>query len=143
MTDIDRMSSRPVVTLTPFEVLSLGAYRGDLRLAIHQMKFRNARWIAARFGRNLGEVARSVTGIPISSRGLLPPDDAPACAATISRRWLPQDLHVYFACDASHCCDASTIAHKPVHHAWFVPADRSTWSAREWLVNAGCFLSTT
>jgi len=62
MTDIDRMSSRPVVALTPFEVLALGAYRGDLRLAIHQMKFRNARWIAARFGRNLGEVAREVFG---------------------------------------------------------------------------------
>lgn len=35
-------------------VLSLGEYRGELRRAIHLMKFRNARWITARFGRNLG-----------------------------------------------------------------------------------------
>lgn len=39
-------------------VLSLGDYRGELRRAVHLMKFRNARWITARFGRNLGRVAR-------------------------------------------------------------------------------------
>lgn len=40
-------------------VLSLGEYRGELRRAIHQMKFRNARWITARFGRNLGLAFRA------------------------------------------------------------------------------------
>jgi ComF family protein len=34
-------------------VVALGEYRGELRRAIHRMKFRNARWIALRFGRHL------------------------------------------------------------------------------------------
>lgn len=34
-------------------VAALGEYRGELRRAIHAMKFRNARWIAVRFGRHL------------------------------------------------------------------------------------------
>lgn len=38
----------------PFTVVALGVYRGDLRRAIHQMKFRNRRWIASRFGVHLG-----------------------------------------------------------------------------------------
>ncbi|MFM7308656.1 MAG: ComF family protein, partial [Actinomycetota bacterium] len=33
--------------------------RGELRRAVHQMKFRNARWIAARFGRNLATALRT------------------------------------------------------------------------------------
>jgi ComF family protein len=37
----------------PFVVVALGVYRGELRRAIHAMKFRNCRWIAVRFGRNL------------------------------------------------------------------------------------------
>jgi len=40
------------------DVLSLGAYRGELRRAIHHMKYRNARWIAVYFGRALAAAAR-------------------------------------------------------------------------------------
>jgi ComF family protein len=40
------------------DVLSLGAYRGELRRAIHHMKYRNARWIAAYFGRALAAASR-------------------------------------------------------------------------------------
>jgi ComF family protein len=40
------------------DVLSLGAYRGELRRAIHHMKYRNARWIAAYFGRALADALR-------------------------------------------------------------------------------------
>ena len=43
---------------TTHDVLSLGAYRGELRRAIHHMKYRNARWIAAYFGRALADAAR-------------------------------------------------------------------------------------
>ena len=39
-------------------MLALGVYRGELRRAIHAMKFRNCRWIAARFGRNLARVVQ-------------------------------------------------------------------------------------
>jgi len=43
------------------DVLSLGAYRGELRRAIHHMKYRNARWIAAYFGRALAAMVRETT----------------------------------------------------------------------------------
>jgi len=42
----------------PFTVVALGVYRGDLRRAIHQMKFRNRRWIASRLGVHLGTAIR-------------------------------------------------------------------------------------
>ena len=60
--DIDRLSDSPDVSMTPFFVLALGAYRGELRRAVHQMKFRNARWIAARFGRNLAHATAAHSG---------------------------------------------------------------------------------
>ena len=43
---------------TTHDVLSLGVYRGELRRAIHHMKYRNARWIAAYFGSVLASAAR-------------------------------------------------------------------------------------
>lgn len=75
--DIDRLTSTPQITESPFVVLSLGAYRGELRRAVHQMKFRNARWIAARFGRNLAAAVQTrcvdwepdvITWAPTTSR---------------------------------------------------------------------------
>ena len=41
-------------------IVSLGVYRGDLRRAIHAMKFRNRRWISARLGVHLGRRLSSV-----------------------------------------------------------------------------------
>lgn len=43
-------------------VLSLGAYRGELRRAIHHMKYRNARWIAAYFGKSLAAAHSAAVG---------------------------------------------------------------------------------
>jgi ComF family protein len=60
--DIDRLSDSPYLSTAPFLVIALGPYRGELRRAVHQMKFRNARWIAARFGRNLARVIGSQFG---------------------------------------------------------------------------------
>lgn len=60
--DIDLLSNAPEVSAHPHLVLSLGLYRGELRRAVHDMKFRNARWIAARFGRNLAIAARANFG---------------------------------------------------------------------------------
>lgn len=55
-------------------VAALGEYRGELRRAIHAMKFRNARWIAVRFGRHLaravGETFDVVTYAPTTNRRL-------------------------------------------------------------------------
>lgn len=52
-------------------VAALGEYRGELRRAIHAMKFRNARWIAVRFGRHLaravGETIDVVTYAPTTN----------------------------------------------------------------------------
>jgi ComF family protein len=50
---IDDLSLEPLTIDDPFVVVALGIYRGELRRAIHAMKFRNCRWIAVRFGRNL------------------------------------------------------------------------------------------
>lgn len=56
------------------QVAALGEYRGELRRAIHAMKFRNARWIAVRFGRHLaravGETTDVVTYAPTTNRRL-------------------------------------------------------------------------
>jgi len=57
--DIDRLAGSPHIFESPFVVVSLGAYRGELRRAVHQMKFRNARWIAARFGCNVAAALQS------------------------------------------------------------------------------------
>lgn len=61
--DIDAMSTTRHVVSAPhvagatdgvLHITALGEYRGELRRAIHAMKFHNARWIATRFGRHLG-----------------------------------------------------------------------------------------
>ncbi|MFM7664973.1 MAG: ComF family protein, partial [Actinomycetota bacterium] len=57
--DIDRLAGTPHIIESPFVAVSLGAYRSELRRAVHQMKFRTARWIAARFGRNLATALRT------------------------------------------------------------------------------------
>ncbi|MGA0794027.1 MAG: ComF family protein, partial [Ilumatobacteraceae bacterium] len=52
-------------------VVALGEYRGELRRAIHWMKFRNARWIAVRFGRHLARAIDAVdvvTFVPTTTR---------------------------------------------------------------------------
>jgi ComF family protein len=55
-------------------VAALGEYRGELRRAIHAMKFRNARWIAVRFGRHLARAVGAtfdvVTYAPTTNRRL-------------------------------------------------------------------------
>lgn len=56
--DIDRMVGDAVISTSTFVVVSLGDYRGDLRRAIHAMKFRNRRWIATAFGRHLADAVR-------------------------------------------------------------------------------------
>jgi len=53
------MSTKSFVMNTPFHVTALGNYRGDLRRAIHAMKFRNRRWMTFAFGRHLAQAVRS------------------------------------------------------------------------------------
>jgi ComF family protein len=45
-----------------FVFVSLGEYRGELRRAVHHMKFRNRRFVAARFGRHLARAVRQHSG---------------------------------------------------------------------------------
>lgn len=52
------MSTNAHAIFSPFTVVTLGQYRGEIRRAIHAMKFRNCRWIAVAFGRHL---ARAVS----------------------------------------------------------------------------------
>jgi ComF family protein len=51
---LEQLAATPVALAGEFSVVSLGTYRGELRRAVHHMKFRNARYIAARLGRLLG-----------------------------------------------------------------------------------------
>jgi ComF family protein len=61
--DIDRLGADAIVVDWPLSVLSLGAYRGELRQAVHAMKFRNRRWIAANFGRLLARAVAHQFGV--------------------------------------------------------------------------------
>lgn len=81
----------------PFVVVALGVYRGELRRAIHAMKFRNCRWIAVRFGRNLAPAVAAtnpgwrpdiVTWAPTTSRRvrLRGHDQSAIIAGALARR---------------------------------------------------------
>ncbi len=53
------MSARAFSITVPFSVVVLGQYRGEMRRAIHAMKFRNRRWMTFAFGRHLARAVRS------------------------------------------------------------------------------------
>ena len=60
-TDIERLAHvGDGLSLT--NLISLGVYRGELRRAIHAMKFRNRRWISARLGVLLGRRLSTLQG---------------------------------------------------------------------------------
>lgn len=67
-------------------VVALGEYRGELRRAIHALKFRNARWIAVRFGRHLAHAVQEYSH-QAEARGVpLEPIDVVTFAPTTHRR---------------------------------------------------------
>ena len=94
---IDDLSLEPLTIDDPFIVVALGVYRGELRRAIHAMKFRNCRWIAVRFGRNLAPAVAAtnpgwrpdiVTWAPTTSRRvrLRGHDQSAIIAGALARR---------------------------------------------------------
>jgi ComF family protein len=94
-----------VAIAEPFVVVALGVYRGELRRAIHAMKFRNCRWIAVRFGRNLAPAVAAtnphwrpdiVTWAPTTSRRirLRGHDQSAIIAGALARRMRTRRLRV-------------------------------------------------
>jgi ComF family protein len=57
--DIATMSARAFSINVPFSVVALGHYRGELRRAIHAMKFRNRRWMTFAFGLHVAQAVQS------------------------------------------------------------------------------------
>jgi len=101
---LEQLVDTPVALEGEFPVVSLGTYRGELRRAVHHMKFRNARFIAARLGRLLGDATCTlqvdwrpdvVTWAPTTSRRirLRGHDQSALIAAAVARSLRVKCVH--------------------------------------------------